>query len=89
MPRFQSPSELRQCVLDIAAEIEFSGLAEATALLRYGANFPATTGTEWLGELALAEEKVRDRFTLPAGTREPLSLVLKTARSDRPYGGWH
>ena len=87
MPEFQTPSELRQYVLEVAAEIESSGLAEAAALLRDGANFPATTGWEWLGELALAVEKVRDRFTLPAGTREPLSLVLKTARSDRPYGG--
>ncbi len=85
MKSFGLPDELREFTLQVADRLESAGLGDAAAILRDGANFPATTGWEWLGELALAVERIRGRFDVSPALYDELRAILKTAKSRRPY----
>ena len=83
---FTSPSALRQFALDTATQLRQAGLSEAADVMEAAANFPATTGSEWLGELGIASKTIGERFKLSEVLRAKVVRIARTAASRRPYG---
>jgi hypothetical protein len=84
--KFRSPSALRQFALETATLLRQTGLSEAGSFMEVAANFPATTGWEWLAELGQAAKAIGERFELPQDLRARVSLIARTATSRQPYG---
>lgn len=76
MKTFSSPSDLRAFVLNLADEFASAGMPEASERLRAAATFPATTSSEWLGELGLAVREVQQKHRPPAQIQDALESVM-------------
>jgi len=83
---FASPSTLRQFALETAAKLSQAGLSEAGNIMETAANFAATTGSEWLGELGLAANTVAKRFKVPEPLGARISRIARVSASRHPYG---
>lgn len=86
LDHFASPSALRQFALDSGVQLRNAGLDEAGDMMEAAANFPATTGWEWLGELGLAAKTIGERFNLSDVLRARVVRIARTAASRQPYG---
>jgi hypothetical protein len=84
--RFASPPALRQYAIETASQLRQSGLREAADIMEAAANFAATTGSEWLGELGIAAKTIQKRFDLPEALRSRVSRIGQAAASRQPYG---
>ena len=84
--RFASPSALRQYAIQTAAHLRRAGLSEAGNIMESAANFAATTGSEWLGELGQAAKTIHRRFDLPQVLAVRVARIAEAARSRHPYG---
>ena len=84
--RFASPSALRQYAIETAAQLRQAGLSEAADIMEAAANFAATTGSEWLGELGIAAKTIQKRVDLPEAIRSRVSRIGQAAASRQPYG---
>lgn len=76
MKTFSSPSDLRAFVLTLSDELASAGMPEASERLRAAATFPATTSSEWLGELGLAVREVQQKHRPPVATQVALERVM-------------
>ena len=84
--RFASPSALRLYAIDTATQLRLAGLSEAGDIMESAANFGATTGSEWLGELGIAAKTIQKRFDVPDALRSRVSRIGLAADSRQPYG---
>jgi hypothetical protein len=84
--KFASPSALRQFAIETATLLRQTGLNEAGDILEAAANFAATTGWEWLGELGIATKTIQKRTDLPDSLRSRISRIAQAAASRQPYG---
>ncbi len=82
---FTSPSAFRQFAIDTAIQLRQAGLGEAADTMEAAANFAATTGSEWLGELGIAAKTIQKRFDVPDALRSRVSRIAKAATSKHPY----
>ncbi|HLY61725.1 MAG TPA: hypothetical protein VKV95_13340 [Terriglobia bacterium] len=76
MKTFSSPSDLRAFVLNLADELARAGKPEASERLRAAATYPATTSSEWLGELGLAVREVQQKHQPSAATQDALESIM-------------
>jgi hypothetical protein len=83
---FSSPSAFRQFAIDTAIQLRQAGLSEAADIMESAANYAATTGSEWLGELGIATKTIQKRFDLPEALRSRVSRIAQAAASRQPYG---
>jgi hypothetical protein len=83
--KFASPWALRQSALESAVQLRQAGLSEAADMMEAAANFPATTGSEWLGELGIAATTIQKRFDVPEALRGRVSRIAQAATSRHPY----
>jgi len=72
--------------MDVAAQLRTAGLSEAAERLEAATTYSATSGWEWLGELAVGVSEIRKRFCVPQPIAASLDRILRVARSRRPYG---
>jgi hypothetical protein len=83
---FASPSALRQFAMESAIQLRQARLSEAGDIMEAAANFAATTGWEWLGELGIAARTIQKRFDLPDELCSRVSRIAEAATSKHPYG---
>lgn len=84
--KFASPPALRQYAIDTAIQLRQAGLSEAADIMEAAANFVATTGSEWLGELGIATRTIRKRFEMSESLGGRVSRIAESATSRHPYG---
>lgn len=84
MNDFSNPSELRAFVMSLAEELARAGLSESAERLRAAATFPATTSSEWLGELGLAVREVQQKLRPPAAFGDALEKVMSAVHAAWP-----
>ena len=83
--RFASPSALREFVLETASQLHKANLTKAGEILEAAANYVTSSGWEWLGELGLASEKIRNEYQLPSNIASRTERVLTAVKSQQPY----
>ncbi len=84
--KIDSPSDLRKFALTLALKMKSEGYTKQSKILSHRATLPCTTGWEWLGELGLGIEKIRNIGELPIEIDEKLEIINKISKSSTPYG---
>jgi hypothetical protein len=83
---FLSPSDLREFAIETSRLLRDAGFADAAEHLYDAATFPASTGSEWLGELYLATKDITRRCRLPKQAASRIKRIRHAAKSRKPYG---
>ncbi len=86
MKKFESPDDLWKYSLDPASALIAEGYKEQAAILESKAKLSCTTGWEWLGELGVGVQQIRAMGILPTEFERKLDNILKTTKSEAPYG---
>ena len=86
MKEFKSPDEFRRYALALASVMKAQGYQEQASILESRANLPCTTGWEWLDELGEGINQIRRSGSFPEEIEEKIGSILKTTKSEKPYG---
>jgi hypothetical protein len=81
---FDSPDTLDRFVTEVRADLEARGFAIAARRLAEVQGRVYTTRSEWLAELGVAVQAIRNQHGLPANLRDKLDVIRAEVRRAGP-----